>query len=573
MSHTGEVLKNESVKKAITIEVGQVVPSLVKTEIEKQQTLLKNEALRYRNIQWINSNKNPDQKPLSAIPFSYLRRIAISYPIARACINRRIRQITQLGWDINTVDDIEGENPFKAKIAELKIFFRNPMGPKTRLREMLSIMVDDVLTIDATCFEMQKTRGGDFLHLIPVDPTTIALKVTETGATPFPPDPAYVQIISGQVINEFTTDEMIYEAMNTRSYTPYGLAPLESLLLQVESALRGALYNLNYFKESNVPEGFITLPDEVATSKEMVEQWQLWFDAMVAGDPRFQRRLKILPGGSEYTAAKKPEDMAFERFELWLLQQTCAVFDVPPQDIGITYQVNKATGENQSDLSRERGLIPLANFVKEILDDIIQIELGNPYLQWVWTNINPKDRKEEVEIAEKEMNMGALSVDEYREEQGRKPLGLKHYIRTGNTITMVDDVVTGKYVERQDMALQNKNTLKDPKKSGDSEADNTDASVEDTKKFEIEDLRRWKKCILKDLEMGRPLRTKFPSKFISSDLHITIEKGLSEVHSKDQAKALFEEYLNPEVRSAFTILKVAEEMRRIENATIKEPKA
>src|SRR3990167_6096172 len=228
------------------------------------------------------------------------------------------------------------------------------MGHKTRLRELLTIIVDDTLTIDAVTFEISRLRGGKFQNLVPVDPTTIALKVTETGATPEPPDPAYVQIIGGRNIAEFTTDEMIYEAMGNRSYSPYGFAPLESLILQAEAALRGTLYNLNYFRENNVPEGFITLPTEVAQNKVQVEEWQMWFDSIVAGDQRMTHRLKILPGGAEYIAAKKPEDMAFEKFELWLLQQTCAVFDVPPQDIGITYQVNKSTAESQSSLSLER---------------------------------------------------------------------------------------------------------------------------------------------------------------------------------------------------------------------------
>lgn len=568
------------------IEIESKIPVIVAQEVQKLQTYEKHEAYRYRNIANINSNANADYKPFADLSFSMLRRMVNVYPIARACVNRRIRQITQLGWDISTVDEKADEKGFEASIKLVKDIFKQPMGHKTRMREMLSLIVDDILTIDATSFEMQRTRGGEFLNLIPVDPTTILLRVTETGGTPIPPEPAYEQVIGGQKIASFTTDEMIYEIMNPRSYTPYGLAPMESLILQVESALRGAIYNLSFFKESNVPEGFITLPEEVATNRDAVQDWQDWFDVLMAGSPKFQHRLKILPGGATYTAAKKPEDMAFERFELWLLQQTCAVFDVQPQDIGITLHVNKATGESQSQLGDERGLYPLANFIKEIFDDIIQIELGFSELQWVWRNLNPVDRKEEAEIAEKEIKMGAKSVDEYRMEQGKDPIGMKHYIETPSGPVFVEDLITGRVGPAASQALlneQNKNNAsiqdknvndknnqnKNPQVKT-AEIDFTKEDLEFERK-EVEELIRWKRAIYQDIEKGRELRVHFPSDYIKPAIHKEIEKRLEEVNSKAQAKILFDEFTVPDIKASLTLLKVAKEIRDIEHKDVATP--
>jgi hypothetical protein len=570
-----EMIKANDDKLELEKKLPTLIQSAVNEEITKLDTLSKNEAMRYRFPQRINSQSNPDLKPMADIPFSYLRRMAQLYPVARACINRRIRQITQLDWDVTTADDIKDEKGYEAQIKAAKQFFKQPMGPKTRLREMLTIMVDDVLTLDAVCFEMQKTRGGGFINLVPVDPTTIALRVTDSGATPLPPEIAYVQIIQGQTIGEFTTDEMLYDMMNPRSYSPYGLAPLESLILQVESALRGALYNLNYFRENNLPEGFITLPEDVASSKSLVEEWQLWFDQMVAGDPRFTHRLKILPGGSVYTPAKKPEDMAFERFELWLLMQTCAMFDVQPQDIGITLHVNKSTAGSQQQIGDERGLYPLANFIKEILDDILQVELGFENLQAIPENLNPVDRKEEAEIAEKEINMGVLSGDEYRMEHGREPIGLKPYVNTPKGPVFVEDLVAGTVGPAADAATakqlaenppanafgnnpKEKPAVKpEPKKKG-AEFE------EEDEKLEADEIRKWRRCIFNDIENSRELRTKFPSDFIRPEIHAEIEKGLKDVKSRFHAKLLFDRYLDPELKASMTLLSYASELRRIE---------
>lgn len=554
----------EKVKKASQQELENVkanIPNIIKEEVSKAQALAKKEAFRYP-VPWnMNSNYNPDRKPGSDVPFSYLRRMAVLYPIARACINRRIRQITGLKWDITTIDELEDEKGFESQIAQVKAFFKQPMGNKTRTRELLTLMVDDTLTLDAVCFEKSALRGGQFdvtRGLIPVDPTTIALRVTEYGGTPTPPEIAYAQIIRGEKVAEFTTDEMIYESMGTRSYSPYGLAPLESLILQTEAALRGTLYNLNYFKESNVPEGFITLPEDVASSKQQVQEWQDWFDAITAGDPRFMRRLKILPGGAEYMAAKKPEDMAFERFELWLLQQTCAVFDVQPQDIGITHNINKATSESQAQVGKERGLIPLANFVKEILDDVIQFEMGFENLQWAWTDINPVDRKEEVEIAEKEINMGVLGADEYRIEHGRQPLGLGAHIPSGRVL--VEDFTDPKLRQQKHEAETA------PKTGFGKPGEDTDKTALDEDDAEQMDLRKWRKCVYADLQNDKPLRRKFNSEWIKPETAEIISEALKGVHNKSQAKLLFDQFLDPELKASFKLLKLAQNMRRVENA-------
>lgn len=547
-------LVDDKIKESLEQKLPELIETRVADELYKAELLKKKEAMRYR-VPWnINSNTNPDHKSGGAVPFSYLRRMANSYPIARACINRRIRQITQLEWDITTIDEIEDQDGYASQIKQVKDMLKHPMGNKTRMREFFTIIIDDILTIDAISFEFQKTRGGDFMYFVPVDPTTIALRVTETGATPEPPEAAYVQFIQGQEIARFTTDEMVYDMLGNRSYSPYGFSPLESLIIQVESALRGAMYNLNYFKESNVPDGFIYLPDDVASSKTQVEEWQMWFDAIVQGDPRFMHKLKVMPGGSKYEGTRKPEDMAFERFEMWLLAQTCMMFDVAPRDIGITDKVNKASDETQSELSRERGLIPLSNFIKEFLDDIIQYNLGAENLQFIWRNINPVDRKEEVEIAEKEINMGALSVDEYMIEQGREPVGLDQYVKTSQGVLMVKDIISGKAME----------DAEDKNKDASNEKDDGEVDDEEKEKLQTVDIRKWRKCIYKDLENAKPLRTRFPSKYIDASTHEEIAKALEGVTSKHQAKLLFDEYLNPEVKASMLLLKHAAKLRELE---------
>lgn len=525
------------------------IPGIVKAEVKeklKAEKLAssKSKAFQYRRPRLFNTRFRPDRKPGSQIPFSFMRRMATVYPIARACINRRITQITQLEWIVTTSDKEIDEKGHEAEIKKVTDWLHQPMGHKTRFREMMNVIIDDILTIDATCFEYHKMRGGEFIDLVAVDPTTIVLRVTETGATPEPPETAYAQFIEGHKQATFTTDEFLYDMMRKRSMTPYGLAPIESLIVQVESALRGSLYNLNHFREGNVPTGFINLSEELAANKDQIEEWQTWFDSILAGSVKGVHRLKILPSDSKYTPVQKLTDMAFERFEMWLLQQTCAVFDVPPRDIGITLDVNKASDKTQQQLSREKGLLPLAQFIKELLDEIIHTQMGLEQLQFKWTNLNPVDRKEEAEIQEREIKLGKISVDEARINDGKEPIGLGHYIMAKGGPILVEDFLREEPTE-------------------DDKADDKDEEKEKAVKAE---LRKWRRCVYKDFRDGKPLRLDFYSAVIPKQTKKEIKRALKNTHTRYQIKLVFDAYLDRELKASYKLLEMASKMRGIEDA-------
>ena len=482
------------------------------------------------------------KKPNASVNFSILRQFAEYYPIARACINYLRSQITKLEWDIGSTDSDADIQQYDAQVAEVKEFFKSPAGHKTRLRELLSMMVEDVMVLDAVSLYKRQTFGGEFLHLLPIDAATIKLRVNDFGGTPEPPEIAYEQWIKGKKIAEMSTDDMIYEVLSSRTDNAYGRAPLESLVIEVESALQGALYNLKYLEEGNDPEGFGVLPE--GWSLDQIREFQTYWDGLMTGNLGIRRRMRFVPPGFEYIPSKKAEDMSFEKFELWLLQKTCSVFGVPPQDIGFTYQVNKSTGEVQERMGRSRGLYPVANFIKEIFDDIIQIDMGFPELAWLWTDIDPVDEEQEIKILETEIKLGAKSVDEYRREKGDKEIGLGHYIMTPKGPVMVDDVIAGT------SPLLNP-TLMMPQEQEEDE--------------QREEMKRWQKCAVADLKKGRKFR-KFQSKEIDDDVYKEIEGYLKDVKEVWQIKKIFEPYMTREAKILSKVVGLRNEIDEIINA-------
>jgi hypothetical protein len=483
------------------------------------------------------------KKPGASVTFETLRQFAEFYPIARACINFLTTSITKLEWDIGAIEKDADVTAHQSQIEQVKQFFKAPAGHKTRLRELLTMMVEDAEVLDAVALYKRRTLGGELLHLVPIDASTIKLKVNEFGGTPEPPEIAYEQWIKGKKTAEMTTDDLIYEALSVRTDSPYGRASLESLIVEVESALRGALYNLKYLEEGNDPEGFATLPEGWTIAQ--IKEWQTYWDALMTGNLGIRRRMRFVPKGFEYIPSKKAEDMSFEKFELWLLDKTCAVFGVPPHEIGFSSRVYKESSETQERLGKSRGLYPLANFVKEIFDDIIQQDLGFPQLDWLWTNIDPVDEKGEAEIFKTLVTTGAKSVDEYRREKGLKEIGLGQYIMTAKGPVLVDELIAGT------------SPLLQPPQPFQPQQEEQE---------QREELQRWQKCVIADLRKGRNVLRKFQTSKIDGGIYKEIESYLRGVKEVWQVKKIFEPYLTKEAKILNKVVGLRNELDEIINA-------
>lgn len=380
------------------------------------------------------------RKPQSNISFQILREFSTSYEVARACINARKRQITSLEWEIVPMDDMHAEDTmatntkkYSDDITLVSEFFHGMGGPNVRFRNLLDMIIEDLIVLDAVALLRKKTVAGDLMYVTPLDAATIKLVVDEFGNTPEPPEPAYKQIIRGAITAEMTTNELIYDMMNPRSSTPYGLAPLESLIVIVSSALRGNLFNLNYLTDGNIPEGIMSMPAD--WSPQQIKEFQEVWDAYIAGDARAGSRLRFTPGGPGvgYTPTKKRDEMAFGEFQQWLMLCTCAMFDIQPQEIGFTlHHSTKANASEQGNIQTRRGILPTTNVIREIFRDIIHQDLGFPHLDFAFRGMEDRDVLLEAQATQVEIFTGVKTVDEARADKGLDPLGITEPFVIGN---------------------------------------------------------------------------------------------------------------------------------------------
>jgi HK97 family phage portal protein len=415
--------------------------------------------------------------------------------------------------------------------------------------------IEDLMVLDAVALEKQHTRGAGVSSLIPIDAATIRLRVDETGALPEPPETAFVQVIRGQITAEMTADEMIYEMMNPRNDSPYGLSPIESLVIIITSSLKAGTYNLAYLTDTNVPEGLFTMPE--GWQPQAIQDFQDYFDALMAGNESETRRMKFMPDG-KYVPTKKPTDMAFEQFNDWLMKITCALFEVTPIEIGF----NPKTGlggvgfsEVQGDVAEKKGIMPMAKFIEEIFTKIIQEDLGFPDLQFTYTGLIEHDEKSVAELNAILINSGQRTVNELRTDDGLDPIdGLDKPFVTGQ-VTFLDQ-------ESQDASANAKANLqsqlqdtttetvqekdKPQGKTTETDASAGKATKRDSESSHVElvsELRTFRKYALARSKAGKSIRA-FESEVLPESTVTELNDRVQKSADQEEIKSVFKEYMD-----------------------------
>lgn len=343
------------------------------------------------------------------VSFDTLRGLVEAYDVAQTCIWHRIDSIRALDWALVPARGFSGDAD-----AAIDLGMRALAKPdrQTPFANWLAKWLYDVLAFDAGALYRLRNRGGRVIGLRPVDGTMIAPLLDYWGNTPEAPAEAYVQYANGVPWNWLTTDDLIYEPFRPRTNSPYGHAPLESILLNANTDLRFQAYFLQRFTEGNIPEAFASAPE--TWTPQQIEDFQTYWDAFMLGDQAVKHQIKWIPGGS--TIAWSNEKDFTDAFSLFLMRKTCAAFHIVPSDLGFTESVNKSSGETQADVQHRVGDLPLIAHIQGVLTQFLQQDLGLP-LQFAFdTGQEKEDRLQLAQAWQIYIESGMASADEGREQ-------------------------------------------------------------------------------------------------------------------------------------------------------------
>jgi len=376
----------------------------------------------------------------------------------RAAISIRKSQVSSAEWDIVPFNS-EGETD-KGLQDELRQRFITPNNAVESFRSWVEPIIEDILVLDAGVIEKERTLGGGLYALHAVDGARVKISANWDGTNPnearywWAPTPTYDV--------PFTNDDMVYIMANPRTYSVMGLSPLETLKQTIDAELTGSQYNRRQVEQA-APDGLFDLGE--GARPDQVEAFQSYWRSEIAGRGALAflggtKNAKFIP----FRASNR--DMQYDEWLKYLVRKICAVYLISPQDIGLTFDINRATSETQAQQSEDQGLRPLLAlvqdyFTREIVWDQSYGGSQNN-LAFRFTRLNIKESMSKANINKLALaGMPWKPVNEARLDEGRLPLGDPHdpenpynklMANTSLGVVTIDEVASAKDVTDQQPA-------------------------------------------------------------------------------------------------------------------------
>jgi portal protein len=394
----------------------------------------------------VGYNINIQPRNMETISFSQMRSLADSFDLVRLCIETRKDQVSRMPWAFRKKSqpgqpkniDARGNKPFSGedneesdpRLAQLTDFFSYPDKEHT-WQQWVRLLLEDLFVIDAPVLVPIVSQDGELwspgkqLYALEViDGSTITRKIDAMGRTPTSPAIAYQQILKGLPAVDFTADQLIYRPRNVRAHKFFGFSPVEQIILTINIGLRRQIHLLNYYTEGNIPEAVAQVPKE--WSADQISEFQDWFDSSLAGNSARRRRITFVPECGNLQFTRDP--MLKDALDEWITRIVCYAFGLSPQQF--VTAMNRATAETSVEQAAAEGLVPILGYLADTVNFIVNRHFGFSDIEFVWEQDRTLNALEQAKIDDIYVRAGVLSIDEVREELGKRPIGAANAVIT-----------------------------------------------------------------------------------------------------------------------------------------------
>lgn len=342
-------------------------------------------------------------------------------PWVRGAIDLRKNQIASADYEIGPYNV---NKPYSKRMAlRIKELFDNPNDVDRSFRALIEKVLDDLLTLDAGCIEGVETLRGELVQLHSADAKWVRVAVDWDGSEP--KTPRYFWYPGGQYFGTaWRNSQFAYIMQNPTTYSPLGISPLEILKWTIDAELASSDYNRRQVKGA-APEGLLHLGEGVSPDQrdKFQSEWEVF--QQTGGSTA------IIAGGKNptWTAFRgSNRDMQFSEWQVYLVRQIAVVYGLSPQDLGLTFDINRSQGDVQAELTEDRGLRPLADLVEDELTHqfVWHPSFGGPdnNLAFRFTRLNISESLDKAQINKIAMaGVPYKRANESRVDEGREPIG------------------------------------------------------------------------------------------------------------------------------------------------------
>jgi hypothetical protein len=369
-----------------------------------------------------------DDAEYSAAELRYLS----SYPLARICIENNKDMMTKMPYRIQ-LKPLPGETS-KARAVRgkndknlrwLTDFFARP-NPRQNWQEFLRRVLEDMLVIDAASIYIERDKAGKVIALEWIEGAGITCLVNERGLPPLPPSPAYQQLWEGYPRLDFTTEQLIYRPRNivprgTQSSYLYGMSPTEQVAKEIKIGMARLQFIWDFYREGSIPGMIHFVPPGISVTK--IQEAQQYLDAAYSGNLAKRRKLQLIQGwqenGHTEQVLQPKEPVLADAYDETHTRKICFAYGTSPQRL--MRQMNRASAEQAQVAAEEEGTLPWMEWLKGLVDTLIQQVLALPDYEFVFDPFHEMDRVKQSTADEKDVDNGIYTRNEIRERRGDDP--------------------------------------------------------------------------------------------------------------------------------------------------------
>jgi len=373
-----------------------------------------------------------------------LRRFAET-PVVRRAINAIKDRIVAMDWQVRVRRGVAvGEIGYaQRKLRALRRTLEEPNATDS-FRTLLEQAIEDALTGGYGAIEMEATGDPEQpAQLWPVDGATIRVNANWDGD----PESARYEQVTGQgsgtrdqgTGNGFgydtgiplRDDQLIYLRMNPRSFTPFGLGPLEVAFETVNQFLSAHRF-AGKLAANSVVQYALWLNEATPSQHERMIRW--WQDEIEGTG-----RVPLI------STEQKPEVLRFAagtdadlrlQWQQFLIRMVANAFGLPPLLLGLEGDVNRSTAAELADEAFRGAIEPLAKLIAEhITRDLFSKCIGWREFEFVFNDLSARDEDTELAIQVQLLAAGVYTVNEVRAMRGLGPLPEVVEMRTESRAT------------------------------------------------------------------------------------------------------------------------------------------
>jgi hypothetical protein len=403
---------------------------------------------------------------ISGVSYGTLHEMVRQSQIISAIVNTRINQVSSfarvprtkhaLGFRVQKKDMskpmTEAE---KKKAKKYEQFIVNcGEGDASHQRDYFEQFIRktarDRLIVDQVNFERVFTRGGQLHEFVSVDSASIriALRKYFDDTNPMKASidtqmvgdnrgkgfsrvnvplnkKAYVQVLNGQIVCEFTEEEMAFLVAWPRTEVNtagYGYSEVEQLIQTITAILFAGEYNRRFFSSGSSPKGVLNIKANM-NQTQMDGFKKAWLAQLSGITGAWRTPIVAAEGGLEFINMQQTNrEMEFSKYNDFLIKIACAVYQIAPEEINFSSQTSTngqgAVFESKSELrlkaSRDKGLVPLLTFFENGINREVMYYL-DPEYEVVFVGLDGGTEFDQVELHEKELK-NFKTVNEVRAE-------------------------------------------------------------------------------------------------------------------------------------------------------------